>query len=112
MNGLEDRSLIEAAEWFACRHRGVMTLQERADYEAWHRDPVNCAAMSEMERLWELAGLSCLEPDTSSPTPAARLPRFARSALVAILCVASLGAGIISFGSHSEFWTRLDWTER
>jgi ferric-dicitrate binding protein FerR (iron transport regulator) len=112
MNSPEDRSLIEAAEWFARRHRGVMTLQERTDYDAWQRDPTNCAAMSEMERIWKLAGTLCLEGGVSSPAPAAHLPRFARSALVAILCVASLGAGIISLGSHSEFWTRLDWVER
>jgi ferric-dicitrate binding protein FerR (iron transport regulator) len=112
MQRFEDQSLIEAAEWFACRRRGVMTLQERADYDAWCLDPANCAAMSEVERLWGLAGLPYPKVSTSSPTPAARLTGFARSALVAILCIASLGAGIISLRSHSEFWNRLDWSER
>jgi ferric-dicitrate binding protein FerR (iron transport regulator) len=111
MKRVEDQSLIEAAEWFACRRRGVMTLQERADYDAWCLDPVNCAVMSEVERLWGLAGLSP-NVSASAPTPAARLTGFAQSALVAILCIASLGAGIISLRSHSEFWTRLDWSER
>jgi ferric-dicitrate binding protein FerR (iron transport regulator) len=109
MNRLGDQSLIEAAEWFARRRRGVMTLQERAQYDAWQLDPANRAAISEMERLWGLAGLSRLEDSTNSQASAVRLTGFARSALVAILCVASLGAGIISLGSHSEFWTRLDW---
>jgi ferric-dicitrate binding protein FerR (iron transport regulator) len=112
MNRFEDQSLIEAAEWFACRRRGVMTLQERADYDAWCLDPAHCAAMSEVERLWGLASLSYPKVSISSPVPAIRLTGFARSALVAILCIASLGVGIISLGSHSEFWTRLDWSER
>ena len=108
----KDQTLTEAAEWFARRRRGVMTLQERADYDAWRLDPANLAAMSEIERLWALAGASRLELSIGRVAPAIRLTGFARSALVAILCVASLGAGIISLGSHSEFWTRLDWTER
>jgi hypothetical protein len=38
--------------------------------------------------------------------------RVRRSALVAILCVAGLGVGMISYAGHSDFWTRLDWVER
>ena len=112
MNSLNDQSLIEATEWFARRRRGVMTLQERADYDLWREDPANCEAMWEVERLWGLAAFSGGKVSARSPAPAIRLSAFARSALVAILCLASLGAGIISLGSHSDFWTRLDWTER
>jgi ferric-dicitrate binding protein FerR (iron transport regulator) len=110
MTAPDNRSHEEAAKWFACRRRGVMTLQERADYAAWSRDPANSAAMAAMGRIWQLAGLAGsvragIAGGKRSATPA-------RSALLAILCVASLGAGMIAYGGHSDFWTRLDWTER
>ncbi len=112
MNSFTDQSLTDAAEWFARRRRGVMTVQERAEYDRWSLDSANCAAMSEIERVWKLAGASRPGAGAGTPAPAIRLSRFARAALVAILCGASLGAGIISFGSHSQFWTGLDWTEK
>lgn len=109
---LQEHAREQAAEWFARRRRGVMTLQERADYEVWLRVPVNSAAIGEMERLWQL--MEALEPSAvpDSAWKEARPVRVTRSALVAILCVAGLGVGMISYAGHSDFWTRLDWVER
>lgn len=108
----QERVREEAAEWFARRRRGVMTLQERADYEAWSCIPINSATMAEMERLWHLMGES--EPSAITGAGSVNLPavKTRRSALVAILCVAGLGVGMISYAGHSDFWTRLDWVER
>lgn len=109
---LKEHAREEAAEWFARRRRGVMTLRERADYEAWLRVPANSAAIGEMERLWQL--LAGLQPSVM-PGPELKEVqplRVRRSALVAILCVAGLGVGMISYAGHSDFWTRLDWVER
>lgn len=109
---LREHAREAAAEWFARRRRGVMTLQERADYEAWSRVPGNSAAMGDMERLWQV--MEKLQPSAKrGPTPGQALPFMVRrSALVAILCVAVLGVGMISYAGHSDFWTRLDWVER
>ena len=109
---LNEYAREHAAEWFARRRRGVMTLQERADYEAWLRVAANSAAMDEMQRLWQV-----MEGLESSPVPDSTSAKVHpvkvwRSALVAILCVAGLGVGMISYAGHSDFWTRLDWVER
>lgn len=107
---LQERARGEAAEWFARRRRGVMTLQERADYETWSRVRVNSAAMGEMERLWQV--MEGLEPSAIPAVASREISSLRRSALVAILCVAGLGVGMISYAGHSDFWTRLDWVER
>lgn len=100
----------EAVLWFARLHRGVMTLEERAAFDAWCQKPGNVAAMTELERVWQSAEIA---RDHFGPVrPAPRRIAFARSALVAAACVISLGIGIISYSGDSSFWTKLDWVER
>jgi ferric-dicitrate binding protein FerR (iron transport regulator) len=87
-----------------------MTLEERASYEAWRREPDNGAAMAELEQVWQ-----SLEIARDHFAPGKSLPRratFARSALVAAACVICLGIGILSYSGDSSFWTKLDWVER
>jgi transmembrane sensor len=100
----------EAVLWFAKLRRGVMTLEERASYEAWRQDPDNAAAMAELEHVWRSLDVAKdhFGPGRSSPRGAA----LARSALVAAACVICLGIGIISYSGDSSFWTKLDWVER
>ena len=108
----KDSALQEAASWFARRQRGVMSLEERAEFERWRAMRRNAAAMDEMERAW-----TRMDQAKDRFTPAALtapVRRFAvgRSAVLALLCVLSLGVGIVSYSGHSSFWTRLDWIER
>jgi ferric-dicitrate binding protein FerR (iron transport regulator) len=87
-----------------------MTLEERAGYEAWRREPENAASMAELEHIWQSLEIARdhFGPEKSSP----RRPVFARSAWVAAACVICLGIGIISYSGDSSFWTKLDWVER
>ena len=113
MSTLRDRNEDEASRWFAIARRGVMTLDERAKFAAWRAEPANAAVIAELENIWELLELA---KDQVSPrivhTASARSTKFARSALFALLCVVSLGLGVISYGGDSSFWTKLDWVER
>jgi transmembrane sensor len=101
----------EAARWFARRRRGVMAVEERAEYEAWRADPRNAAAMDELEHTWALMDLVRDQFGPETAIVSAR-PPFARSALFALMCVVSLGVGILTYSGHNAFWTRLDWVER
>jgi len=102
----------EAAGWFAKRRRGMMTLEEHAAYEAWRRHPANAAAMAEFERVWSvLDGAG----GYSNPMPEPAMHHralFRRSALLAVMCLVSLGLGVVSYSGDSGFWTELDWVER
>ena len=103
----------QAARWFALRRRGVATLEERASYEAWHRDPDNAAAMAELERVWAIVGIAEGRAEARGGfATAGQSRRLGRTALVAVTCVVSLALGVLSYGGHSGFWTRLDWTAR
>lgn len=88
----------EAARWFAKLHRGVMTLEERGEYQRWIAAKANRAAMSEMEELW----------GTMEGTPP---PRLARKVVLAAIC-ASLGIALLTLTSNAAFWTSLDWANR
>jgi len=106
--------LEEAARWFAARHRGVMTLEERARYQAWAGDAANSLAMARLERVWselELAQESLPDAIRQS-VPAPPLSRLARSALLAAMCAVSLGIGVLSYSDNTGFWTTLNWTDR
>jgi ferric-dicitrate binding protein FerR (iron transport regulator) len=108
----QDSALHEAASWFARRQRGVMSLEERAEFERWHASRRNAAAMDEMEHAWaRIDQARDRFTPAVSPTPVGRFA-FARSAVLALLCVLSLGVGLVSYSGHSSFWTRLDWVER
>jgi ferric-dicitrate binding protein FerR (iron transport regulator) len=105
-------ALEEAAAWFARRHRGIMTIEERNEFDRWRRNPGNAAAMHELERIWDLTGVAGDRPGVEA---AATLPghlKLARSAVFALMCVLSVGVGILTYSGHSAFWTRLDWVER
>jgi len=108
----EDTALQEAAVWFARRQRGVMSLEERADFERWRAVRGNASAIDEMERAWARMDQvrDCFAP-AASTTPVRQFI-LARSAVLALLCVLSLGVGIVTYSGHSSFWTRLDWVER
>jgi ferric-dicitrate binding protein FerR (iron transport regulator) len=87
-----------------------MTVEERAVYEAWRRDPGNAASMSELEGVWQSLDVARghFGPETLLPRRAA----FARPALIAAMCIISLGVGIMSYSGENGFWTKLDWVER
>jgi ferric-dicitrate binding protein FerR (iron transport regulator) len=87
-----------------------MTLEERTGFDAWRQEPGNAAAMAELERVWQ--SLDVAQDHFGPQTSPARRTVFARSALVAAVCVISLGIGIISYSGNSGFWTKLDWIER
>ena len=103
----------EAALWFAKRRRGVMTLEERAAFETWRRDPANSAAIAEQERVWEMLHIAQgrIGPELA-PAPVQRRARMARPALLAVMCAASIAIGVISYSGNHDFWTNLDWVER
>jgi ferric-dicitrate binding protein FerR (iron transport regulator) len=92
----------EAARWFATLRRGVMTLQERHEYEAWIASRANRTALGEMEQLWSRLG--------PAGPPAGGLKH--RLTVVATLCAVSLGFVVLAWTSHSAFWTGLDWINR
>jgi transmembrane sensor len=100
----------EAILWFARLRRGVMTLDERASFEAWRRQPESAAAMAEIEQVWQ--SLESARDHFGPEKSLSRRPTLARSALVAAACVICLGIGIISYSGDSSFWTKLDWVER
>jgi transmembrane sensor len=103
----------KAALWFARRRRGVMSLEERAAFESWRRDPANAAAMAEQERVWQALHIAQghIAPASTSAHPVSRA-RVARPALLAVMCAASIAIGVISFSGNHDFWTNLDWVER
>jgi len=103
----------EAARWFAMERRGVMTLDERAKLAVWRADPANAAVIAELENIWEFveAAKDQIGSETLAASPG-RYTKVARSALIALLCVVSLGLGVISYGGDNGFWTKLDWVER
>jgi transmembrane sensor len=103
----------QAAVWFARRRRGVMTLEERAAFESWRREPANATAMAELEGVWEVMQVAQghIGPE-QGPVDSVRGPRIARSALLAVMCAASIGIGVISYNGHRDFWTSLDWVDR
>jgi ferric-dicitrate binding protein FerR (iron transport regulator) len=92
----------EAAHWFAVLRRGVMTLQERSQYETWIANRANRAALAQMEDLW-------LQLEDVRP---ARTPALQRPVLIATVCAASIGMAVLAFTSNSAFWTGLDWANR
>ena len=114
MSGIsaQDR-LQEASRWFAVRRRGVMTVEERALYENWARDSDNLSAMARLEQTWTMLGLAKHRIHVAGQAPS--LPprsRLARPALLAAMCVVSLGIGVLSYADDTGFWTTLNWTDR
>ena len=110
--GAQDR-LREAARWFAARRRGVMTVDERSLYEVWVSDANNLSAMARMEQIWATVGAAehRVRGAGQAPSQPPR-SRLARSALLAAMCVVSLGIGVLSYADDTGFWTTLNWTDR
>jgi ferric-dicitrate binding protein FerR (iron transport regulator) len=110
MSGIsaQDR-LQEASRWFAVRRRGVMTVEERALYENWASDSDNLSAMARLEQTWTMLGVAKQAGQVPSLPPRSRL---ARPALLAAMCVVSLGIGVLSYADDTGFWTTLNWTDR
>jgi ferric-dicitrate binding protein FerR (iron transport regulator) len=100
----------DAVVWFAKLRRGVMTLEERTGYEAWRRETRNAVAMAELERVWQ--SMDVLQDRFAPQTLPARRMGLPRPALLAAMCVISLGIGIVSYSGNNSFWTKLDWVER
>ena len=110
--GAEDR-LREAARWFAVRRRGVMTVDERALYELWVSDANNVSAMARLEQAWQtLRVAEHSVTGTRRVSASAPHSRLARPALLAAMCVVSLGIGVLSYADDTGFWTTLNWTDR
>src|SRR5579862_9684779 len=110
MTSLDQPAIDEAAAlWFAKRRRGVMTLEERAAFEAWWRVPANMAALAQFEETWDMLAEIHF---AHVPAATASRQRVARSALLAVMCAVSIGIGVISYSGNHEFWTTLDWVER
>jgi ferric-dicitrate binding protein FerR (iron transport regulator) len=110
--GAQDR-LQEAARWFAARRRGVMTVEERALYEVWVSDAHNSSAMTRLEQAWAMVGAVEHHMRETGQTPSApQRSRLARPALLAAMCVVSLGIGVLSYADDTGFWTTLNWTDR
>jgi ferric-dicitrate binding protein FerR (iron transport regulator) len=103
----------QAALWFAKRRRGVMTLEDRAALLAWQREPTNAAAMAELEEVWATLQVAQghIGPQAAFAHPV-RGPKIARSALLAVMCAVTIGAGVISYSGNRDFWTSLDWVDR
>lgn len=114
MSGMsaQDR-LQEAARWFAVRRRGIMTVEERALFETWVRDAANVSAMARLERTWQTLGAAEHRMNGARRKPVS-VPRsrLARPALLAAMCVVSLGIGVLSYSDDTGFWTTLNWTDR
>jgi ferric-dicitrate binding protein FerR (iron transport regulator) len=54
VQSLDDLRRTQAAAWFLAR-RGPMTVERRQDFERWHADPSNQAALRAMEAGWQAA---------------------------------------------------------
>ena len=103
----------QAARWFAARRRGVMSVDERERYEALLRDPANASLMATLERAWSSLEIAKDRFPLEQPMPARpHWSKLARGALVAGMCVLTLGIGVLSYSDDSGFWTRLNWTDR
>jgi transmembrane sensor len=83
-----------AAAWLAAQRRVVMSIEERAAFEAWREDPENLKALNAMQALWDdMAILKGEAPPLAIPVRrVADRRRPAALAAAAGLIVVSLGA--------------------
>lgn len=51
-----------AADWFALRRSGAMTVEAAVEFEAWLADPDNRAAFADVEATWALADAARDDP--------------------------------------------------
>jgi len=100
----------EASRWFAALRRGVMSLEERSQFNAWKQSARNATALVEMEKTWAMLGALSTSSTSALQPPHHR--QHTRKAMLLAACVASLSIGILSYGADSPFWTTLDWATR
>jgi ferric-dicitrate binding protein FerR (iron transport regulator) len=113
MSDMPSDRLEHAARWFAARRRGVMAIEERTRYEIWASDPHNRSAMACVERAWSsLDAAKDRLQETGPHADSRHKSRLARPALLAAMCMLSLGIGILSYSDDTGFWTTLNWTDR
>lgn len=78
----------QAAAWFAAQRRAVMSVEERAAFDAWRADAQNLAALNAMHELWgEMAALKGAQPALQMPSS-----RNRRTALGAVAATVVLAA--------------------
>lgn len=69
-----------AAAWFAAQRRAVMSIEERAAFDAWRDDPQNLAALNAMHELWgEMAAIKDVHSSVLRPLRRRRTPLVAAS---------------------------------
>ena len=99
----------EAARWFAASRRGVMLHEERAQYEAWRRDPENADRLAVLEAIWlDLAPQPVAQP---AGLPVRHAPVSHRRQLAAMVAFVSVTATILS-RLDGGWWNTLDWWSR
>jgi transmembrane sensor len=87
-----------AADWFAKQRRVVMSIEERAEFDAWCADPENLIALNAMHELWgEMAALKGVRPALK-----VHMPR--RRAIGAVAAsVAVVVTGLVAFSVLQPF---------
>jgi transmembrane sensor len=104
-----EKTLKDAAHWFAVLHRNVTTLEERAAFDQWHADHDHRSALARMERAWQSAGLltrQTMEDGTSDDVPRSRRGLL-RAGMMAGLA-ASITVGTFS-ARNGKWLSRPDW---
>lgn len=85
-----------AARWFAAQRRGLMSLDERQDFDAWRADPVHQAALNRMHEVWgEISAVGEM-----GVTPRRRVVRSRRASIAAVLV---LGFAVSLGGAWWQF---------
>lgn len=89
---LSDERREQAAAWFARQRRVAMSIEERAEFDAWRADPQNLAALNAMHELWgEMVGLK----EARLRRAPARQPRRATAIVAASVALAA--ASLVTF---------------
>lgn len=86
----------EVAAWFAARRRIIMTVEERAAFEAWSADPENLKALNAATNLWDKMAVLKDAQEPAPPVAAGRPARWRLATVAACLGAALLGSGAIT----------------
>jgi len=96
----------DAARWFAAERRGLMSHEERQDYERWLALPAHAAALAEVRQLWNELGAA------GSSTNRRVLSRSSsRTLLAAMIGLVSLTLAMAA-RLDAVWWNTLDWWSR
>lgn len=81
-----------AAAWFAAQRRSVMSIEERAAFDAWRADPQNLAALNAMHELWgEMSALKGARIPIEAPVRTGRRLALGTGLAACLGAVVSLG---------------------